>query len=234
MTWFDDASADGERSADAPLPERRRSRGVLVAWLLAGGLVVGLLVAGAVSAVAHFVGNQSADPGGTDGPRAAAALAALVCGDPAPAPDTDTDGRRTLTAQVDVNDPDLAGTYAAGANLPVIAGLVNVGDEVEIRLESDLAVVLTRDGAVVAEPVVVDLRDPDRADPSRMSVPSGIGVTVETSAPLVGCDGEPLPAGEYALVVGVRVAVLEGDAAAGESDGQATELVGESFPFRVE
>lgn len=240
MTWFDDASADGERSAEAPMPERRRSRGVLVAWLLVGGLVVGLLVAGAVSAVAHFVGNQSGDPDTTEGPRAEAALAALACGDPAPPADTDGTGRRTLTAQVDVNDPDLAGTYAAGADLPVIAGLVNVGDEVEVRIESDLAVVVARDGVVTGEPAVVDVRDPDRADPYRMTVPSGIGVTVETSVPLVGCDGEPLPAGEYTLVVGVRVATLEGDTTLDEdteaagADAHATELVGESLPFRVE
>ena len=65
MTWFDDASADGERAADAPLPERRRSRGVLVAWLLAGGLAVGLLVAGAASAVVHFVDDQNSTVEGT-------------------------------------------------------------------------------------------------------------------------------------------------------------------------
>lgn len=239
MTWFDDASADGERAADAPLPERRRSRGVLVAWLLGGGLAVGLLVAGAVSAVAHFVDNQNAaGPDAPGTPRPEAALTALTCGDPAPPADTDPE--RTLTAQVDVNDPDVAGVYAAGEELPVIAGLVNVGDETLVRIESDLAVVVARDGVVAGEPVTVDLRDPDerRADPYRMRVPMGIGVTAETTAPLVGCDGEPLAPGEYTLVVGVRVAVLgaggEADAAGGEVVGEATELVGESVPFRVD
>lgn len=226
MTWFEDASAEGERGADAPLPERRRSRGVLVAWLLVGAIVVGLLLAGAVSAVAHFARNQ--DPAGSDAagtPRPAAALAALTCGDATPAADADPE--QTLTAQVDVNDPDAAGTYVAGADLPVIAGLVNVGDEVEVRVESDLAVVVARDGVVVGEPVTVDLRDPgdDRADPYAMTVPTGIGVTAELTAPLEGCDGEALPPGEYALVVGVRVAV---------AGGVATELVGESLPFRVD
>ncbi len=226
MTWFEDASADGERGADAPLPERRRSRGVLVAWLLVGGVVVGLLVAGAASAVAHFVNNQNAaGPDAPGTPRPEAALAALTCGDAAPPPDADSE--RTLTAQVDVNDPDAVGTYASGADLPVIAGLVNVGDEVDVRVESDLAVVLARDGVVAGEPVTVDLRDPDddRADPYAMTAPTGIGVTAELTTPLEGCDGEPLAPGEYALVVGVRVAM---------AGGAASELVGESLPFRVD
>ena len=232
MTWFDDASAGGGHGADAPLPERRRSRGVLVAWLVAGGLAVGLLVAGAVSAVAHFVDNQGgADPDAP--PRPSAALAALTCGDPAPPADTGTDAGQPLTVQVDVNDPDVAGAYATGTDLPVIAGLVNTGDAVEVRIESDLAVLLARDGVVAAEPVAVDLRDgADRGtDPSRMTVPTGIGVTVETTAPLVGCDGEPLAPGEYTLVVGVRVAAPGAD---GGPDGAGTELVGESLPFRVD
>lgn len=224
MTWFEDASADGARGADAPLPERRRSRGVLVAWLLVGGIAVGLLLAGAVSAVAHFMGSQDGagpDPAGT--PRPEAALTALTCGDPAPPADTDPEN--SVTAQVDVNDPDAAGTYPAGGGLPVIAGLVNVGDEVEVHVESDLAVVVARDGTVVGEPVTVDLGDPDRADPYAMTVPTGIGVTAETTAPLVDCDGDPLPPGEYTLVVGVRLAV------AGRA---ATELVGESLPFSLD
>lgn len=227
MTWFDDASQDDAKSTDgARLPERQRSRRVLVTWLLLGGVLVGLLVAGAASAVAHFVDNQNAvGPDAPGTPRPEAALTALTCGDPAPLPDTDPE--RTLTAQVDVNDPDAAGSYAAGVDLPVIAGLVNVGDEVEVRVESDLAVVLARDGVVAGEAVTVDLRDPDdrRADPYRMTVPTGIGVTAETTAPLAGCDGEPLAPGEYTLVVGVRVAVVGAEGA---------ELVGESLPFRVD
>lgn len=227
MTWFDDASRDDAKTTGAAgLPERQRSRRVLVAWLLLGGVLVGLLVAGAASAVAHFVNNQNAvGPDAPGTPRPVAALAALTCGDPVPP--TDADAERTLTAQVDVNDPDVAGAYAAGADLPVIAGLVNVGDEVEVRVESDLAVVLVRDGVVAGEPVTVDLRDPDdrRADPYRMTAPMGIGVTAETTAPLDGCDGAPLAPGEYTLVVGVRVAVVGGD---------ARELVGESIPFRVD
>lgn len=226
MTWFDDASQDGERGADAPLPERRRSRGVLVAWLLVGGIVVGLLLAGAVSAVAHFARNQDdAGPDAPGTPRPDAALAALTCGDPAPPADADSE--RTLTAQVDVNDPDATGTHAAGADLPVIAGLVNVGDEVEVHVESDLAVVLARDGVVAGEPVTVDLRDPDddRADPYAITVPMGIGLTAELTAALEDCDGEPLAPGEYTLVVGVRVAV---------GTRRGAELVGESLPFRVD
>lgn len=223
MSWFEDASHG--TPGDAALPERQRSRRVLVAWLLLGGVLVGLLVAGAASAVAHFVDNQNAvGPEAPGTPRPEAALTSLACGDPAPPADTDPE--RTLTAQVDVNDPAVAGTYDAGADLPVIAGLVNVGDEVEVRIESDLAVVLARDGVVAGEPVTVDLRDPDdrRADPYRMTAPTGIGVTAELSAPLVGCDGEPLAPGGYTLVVGVRVAVVGGEGA---------ELVGESVPFSV-
>lgn len=224
MTWFEEAS-QGD-AGDPPLPERRRSRAVLVAWLLAGGLVVGLLVAGAVSAVAHFVDNQSdTEPEAAGTPRPEAALAALTCGDPAPP--ADADPARTLTAEVDVNDPDAAGRYAAGAELPVIAGLVNVDDPAELRVESDLAVVVARDGVVAAEPVTVDLRDPDdgSTDPYLMTVPTGIGVTAELTTPLDGCDGEPLAPGEYTLVVGVRVAV---------AGGPGTELVGESIPFQVD
>ncbi len=64
MSWFEDAA---DAAPTPPLPERRRSRRVLVAWLLVGGVLVGLLVAGAVSAVAHFVDEQNtsapAEPG---------------------------------------------------------------------------------------------------------------------------------------------------------------------------
>lgn len=57
MSWFEDA-------ADAPgnpatLPERRRRPRVLVTWLLVGGVAIGLLLAGAVTAVALFVDNQA-------------------------------------------------------------------------------------------------------------------------------------------------------------------------------
>ncbi len=224
MTWFDDASADGERSADAPLPERRRSRGVLVAWLLAGGLAVGLLVAGAASAVVHFVDNQNATGAAGRPVRPEAALAVLACGDPAPRVASAPGG--TLTAEVQMLDARVRPLYAPGTPLEVIAALVNVADAVEVRAESDLAVVVVRDGVVAGEPATVDLRDAVEGgdDPSRMTVPAGIGVTAELTYRLVGCDGEELAAGEYRLLVGVRVAV---------GDGVPTELVGESIPFDV-
>lgn len=233
MSWFEDASRG--TPGDATLPERQRSRGVLVAWLVAGGLVVGLLVAGAVSAVAHFIDDQNATgPAAGGSPRPQAALAALTCGDPAP--QVGVGPGRTLMAQVEVLDEQAGRTYDAGAELPVIAALVNAGDEVEVRVESDLAVVAVRDGVVAGEPVAVELRDPDRRDdpslPTVLTVPPGIGTSVELGYPLVGCDGEPLATGEYTLVVGVRVADA-GGADAGTGDDAGGELVGESGPFGV-
>lgn len=204
-----------------------------MAWLLVGGVLVGLLVAGAVSAVAHFMDDQNAaGPAAPGTPRPEPALGSLACGDAAPPADADPE--RTLTAQVEVLDDQVGGTYTAGDELPVIAALVNVGEDVEVRAESDLAVVAVRDGVVAGTPARVELRDPDerRDDPYRMTVPTGIGASAELTYPLTGCDGEPLAAGEYTLVVGVRVAVV----GTGTSDGtgnQAAELVGESGPFAV-
>lgn len=229
MSWFEDASHGAP--GNAALPERQRSRRVLVVWLLVGGVVVGLLLAGAVSAVAHFMDNQNAaGPAAPATPRPEAALTALACGDPAPPADADPE--RTLTAQVDVNDPAATGTYAAGAELPVVAALVNVGDDVDVRAESDLAVVVVRDDVVTGAPVSVELRNPDgrRDDPYRFTVPFGIGVSAELGYPLVDCGGEPLAPGEYTLVVGVRVAVLGAGTGA---DTRPAEIVGESLPFHV-
>lgn len=62
MTWFDDAAReDAETTGGAGLPERglperQRSRAALVTWLVLGGVVVGLLVAGGASVVVRFAG----------------------------------------------------------------------------------------------------------------------------------------------------------------------------------
>ena len=217
MHWFDEAAARPTQQQ----PEHPRSRRVLVAGLVALGALLGLLIAGATSVVAHYADNENAaGPPAPATPRPTPALAGLACGDPAPLADTDPE--RTLVAVVEVLDAyETGGRYGAGAQLPVTVALVNFGAELELRAESDIAVVAVRDGVVVGIPVTVPLRHDDerRRDAYRLTVPSGIGLSAELTYPLTACGGGTLEPGDYTLVGGLRVA---------EIGGGGRELVGAS------
>lgn len=207
--------------AEAPPSAARRSR--LMAGLLAGGLVMGVLLAIGASLVIRWY-DASVTPGAPSTPRPTPALAALECGavvrEPAVSPE------RTLFASLEIVDGAPGATAAAGSELTVSVALVNVGESsVVARAESAVAVVALRDGVVVGRAVTAALRDPEGRDPYQLRIPTGTGWNVQTPYPLLGCDGQPLPAGDYELAAGLRVAVPDARV--------ETELVAARVPFTV-
>ena len=189
----------------------------------------GVIGVGAVAAVA-VAGLQLADrfpgpvpPAATEPSDPTPYLvtgALLRCGEPAPAA-TDLD-ETGLHLVPEFSDSAGAAADFAGGDLPTVDVLLVNGteDEVTVRRTEGVTAAVVHDGVVVSLSV--------SADPGITTgdLPPGAGYTMSTRAVLLNCDtSEPLPEGEYEVVVAITVE----DA----THGRVVTLVGEPVGFTI-